>query len=174
MATRCAEQPAPELQVPPLPPARRVQLPDRGTTVVHDSRGPLGAPPLVLLHGLGATSRLNWFTSFPALEGRFRAIAPDLRGHGHGLRTAERFTIEDAADDVMAIADALGVDRFIPVGHSLGGPVAQLLWRRHPERIAGLVMCAYQLQLPRHTSRVPDVRDAPGARTALVAPPGCN
>jgi 3-oxoadipate enol-lactonase len=134
----------------------------------------LGAPPLVLLHGLGATSRLNWFTSFPALEGRFRAIAPDLRGHGHGLRTAERFTIEDAADDVMAIADALGVDRFIPVGHSLGGPVAQLLWRRHPERIAGLVMCAYRLQLPRHTSRVPDVRDAPGARTALVAPPGCN
>jgi pimeloyl-ACP methyl ester carboxylesterase len=50
--------------------------------------------------------------------------------------------LEDAVDDVIATADALGVDRFIPVGYSLGGPIAQLLWRRHPDRVAGIVMCA--------------------------------
>jgi 3-oxoadipate enol-lactonase len=109
--------------------------------VVHDSQGLPGAPTLVLLHGLGATSRLNWLTSFP-LARRFRVIAPDLRGHGHGIRAATPFALEDAADDVIALADALAVDRFIPVGYSLGGPIAQLLWRWHPDRISGLVMCA--------------------------------
>jgi 3-oxoadipate enol-lactonase len=142
MATRWGTEANPEVHAPPLPPVRRVQLADRETTVVHDSRALPDSPTLILLHGLGATARLNWFTSFPALGHRFRVIAPDLRGHGHGVRAATPFTLEGAADDVIALADALGVDRFIPVGYSLGGPIAQLLWRRHPDRVSGLVMCA--------------------------------
>jgi 3-oxoadipate enol-lactonase len=142
METRWALEVDPHLATPPLPPTRRVHLGDRGSSVVHDSPGRPGAPTLILLHGLGATSRLNWYSSFPALQRRFRVIAPDLRGHGHGPRAATRFTLEDAVDDVIATADALGVDRFIPVGYSLGGPIAQLLWRRHPDRVAGIVMCA--------------------------------
>ena len=42
----------------------------------------------------------------------------------------------------MALADALGIDRFVPVGYSMGGPIAQLIWRRHPDRVSGLVLCA--------------------------------
>jgi len=69
-------------------------------------------------------------------------IAFDHRGHGRGIRTKKTFRLEDCADDVVAVADALGVEKMIPIGYSMGGPVAQLLWRRHRERVEGMVLCA--------------------------------
>jgi 3-oxoadipate enol-lactonase len=128
--------------VPALPSVREVVLPGRGTTVAYESAGPPDAPTLMLLHGLGATASLNWFTSFPVLEDEFHVVAPDHRGHGRGIRAATPFTLEDAADDVVALADALGIERFVAVGYSMGGPIAQLVWRRHHDRVTGLVMCA--------------------------------
>ena len=50
--------------------------------------------------------------------------------------------LEECADDVVALADELGIDTFIPVGFSMGSLVAQLVWRRHPDRTEGLVLCA--------------------------------
>jgi 3-oxoadipate enol-lactonase len=50
--------------------------------------------------------------------------------------------LEDCADDAAAVCEALGIDRVVAVGYSMGGSVAQLLWRRHPERVRGLVLCA--------------------------------
>ncbi|CAN5722934.1 hypothetical protein BH24ACT3_BH24ACT3_17440 [soil metagenome] len=104
--------------------------------------GPPGAPVLVLLHGWTATADLNWFTAYQALGRRFRVLALDHRGHGRGIRSRRRFRLEDCADDVAAMADVLGVERFIPVGYSMGGPVAQLTWRRHRDRVSGLVLAA--------------------------------
>jgi 3-oxoadipate enol-lactonase len=125
-----------------LPPGRAVELPGRGTTFAYEAPGPPDAPTLVLIHGLAASGALNWFPAFGALSERYRVIAVDLRGHGRGIPPTERFRLSDCADDVAALADALGVERFVPVGYSLGGPVAQLLWHRHRDRVAGLVMCA--------------------------------
>ena len=142
MDARCIEGATAEVHAPPLPPGRYMELPGRGTTFVRESQGLPGAPTLILLHGLGATASLNWFTSFPALEHRFHVVAPDLRGHGRGIRAATPFTLEDAADDVAALADALELGRFVAVGYSLGGPIAKLLWRRHRDRVSGLVLCA--------------------------------
>ncbi len=105
--------------------------------------GPRDAPtPIILLHGWTATADLNWFRCYGPVSERHRVIAFDQRGHGTGLRTRKRFRLEDCADDAVAVADALGIDRFVPVGYSMGGPVAQLVWRRHPERVAGLTLCA--------------------------------
>lgn len=104
--------------------------------------GPAGAPTIVLLHGWTATADLNWFTCYQALGQRYRVIAYDHRGHGRGLRTRKSFRLEDCADDAVAVADALGVDSFIPVGYSMGGPIAQLVWQRHRDRVDGLVLCA--------------------------------
>ena len=126
----------------PLPPGRHVELPGRGTTFVHEVAGPPGAPALVLLHGLGATADLNWFATYGPLGKRFRVVALDHRGHGQGIRVRGRFRLSDCADDVAALAEQLGLDRIIPVGYSMGGPIAQLVWHRHRDLTAGLVLCA--------------------------------
>ncbi|MCE2559307.1 MAG: alpha/beta fold hydrolase [Acidobacteria bacterium] len=109
---------------------------------MHEVKGPPGAPVLLLMHGLAATALLNWATSFTTLGRGFRVIALDHRGHGRGIRRIGAFKLEDCADDAAALADHLGVERVIPVGYSMGGAVAQLFWRRHPARTAGLVLCA--------------------------------
>ena len=127
---------------PPLPPGRHVKLPGRGTTFVREIEGPPGAPALVLLHGLGATADLNWFRCYGPLGRHYRVIALDHRGHGRGLRSRRPFRLSDCADDVAALAEQLGLDQIIPVGYSMGGPIAQLLWRRHRDLVGGLVLCA--------------------------------
>ncbi len=119
---------------------------NRGTVVVRDLAGPAGASPdapaLCLLHGWTATADLNFFRCYYPLAAHHRVFAFDHRGHGSGLRSRKPFRLEDCADDAADVATALGIERFIPVGYSMGGPVAQLVWRRHPERVAGLVLCA--------------------------------
>lgn len=130
------------MTIPELPPGRFVELEDRGTVVVRDVAGPPGAPVLVLLHGWTATADLNWFTCYRPLSEHYRVIAFDHRGHGSGLRSRKPFRLEDCADDAVDVAEALGVERFVPVGYSMGGPVAQLMWQRHRERVAGIVLCA--------------------------------
>ena len=140
--TTTGAAPIPEIITPPLPPARFVQLDEPGTVLVRDFGGPDGAPTIVLLHGWTATADLNWFRCYSALGAHYRVIAFDHRGHGTGIRSKKKFRLEDCADDVVDVAAVLGVDRFIAVGYSMGGPVAQLLWRRHPDAVDGLVLCA--------------------------------
>lgn len=127
---------------PLLPVAREVELAGRGRVVVREVPGPPGAPVLVLLHGWTVTADLNWFPVFDALGARYRVLAFDHRGHGRGLRAEGGFTLEDCAADVLALADALGIERFTPVGYSMGGAVAQLLWLHHRDRLDALVLCA--------------------------------
>lgn len=125
-----------------LPLGRRVHLPGRGTTFVREVPGPPGAPTLILIHGWVASGGLNWFTVFPTLSRSFHIVAPDLRGHGRGIRTSGRFRLADCADDIAALAAVMGIDHAIVAGYSMGGPVAQLVWRRHPDLVDGLVLAA--------------------------------
>ena len=127
---------------PDLPPGAPLELPDRGTTFVRQIAGPEGAPTIVLLHGWTATADLNWFRCYQPLGEQYRVLALDHRGHGQGIRSKKTFRLEDCADDAVAVCDALGIEQFIPVGYSMGGPVAQLMWHRHRERVPGLVLCA--------------------------------
>jgi 3-oxoadipate enol-lactonase len=124
-----------------LPPGRLVQLPGRAPMFVRESSGPPAAPTVLLLHGVTLTADLNWFGVFAGLGEHFRVVAPDLRGHGR-TPMQSRFRLEDCADDVAALAEVLGLERVIVVGYSMGGLVAQLLWRRHHRLVAGLVLCA--------------------------------
>lgn len=127
---------------PAVPAGRFLDLPGRGRTFIRELGGPPGAPAIFLLHGLGATGGTNFRCAFDALGDHFRLVAPDHRGHGRGLRSGARFRLADCADDVAAIADALGIDRFMVAGYSMGGPIAQLTWHRHRHRVSGLVLCA--------------------------------
>ena len=130
------------VESPVLPPGAAMLLPGRGTTFVRHIAGPPKAPTLVLLHGWTATADLNWFTCYKPLARHYNVVALDHRGHGRGIRGRRAFRLEDCADDAVAVCDVLGIDRFIPVGYSMGGPIAQLIWHRHPERVRGLVLCA--------------------------------
>ncbi|MDH3817700.1 MAG: alpha/beta hydrolase [Myxococcales bacterium] len=118
-----------------------LDLEGRGRIRVVEYKGPEGAPTLFLLHGLGATGALNWLTAFSDLAERYHVVAVDHRGHGYGIPT-RRFRLRDCADDVIAVADVLGIREFIAVGYSMGGPIAKLCWSRHPARVRGLVLCA--------------------------------
>lgn len=104
--------------------------------------GPPDAPTLLLLHGWMASSDLNWFALFPELSGRYRVVAMDHRGHGRGIRSRRRFRLDDCADDAAAVLHELDTGPVVAVGYSMGGPIAQLLWRRHRELVDGLVLCA--------------------------------
>jgi pimeloyl-ACP methyl ester carboxylesterase len=96
----------------------------------------------MLIHGVACTAELNWGKVLAPLAAHFRVIAADLRGHGDGIRAGSRFRLEDCADDVAALAAALGTGRFTAVGYSMGGMVAQLVYRRHPSLVSGLVLCS--------------------------------
>jgi 3-oxoadipate enol-lactonase len=132
----------PITQTPPLPPGGLLELPGRGPLFVRDSGGAADRPVLVLFHGWLATADLNWGFSYPTLTEHFRVVAYDQRGHGRGVKSRRRFTFDACAADAVAVLDALGIESAIAVGYSMGGPIALTLARRHPDRVAGLVLCA--------------------------------
>ncbi len=143
------------------PLTRLVELPGRGMTRVWDCAGPPGAGTLVLIHGVAGTAELNWGKVFAPLGRYFRVVAADLRGHGDGIRLRSQFRLEDCADDVAALARVLGIRRFAAVGYSMGGMVAQLLYRRHGSLLSGLVLC----------STAGNARGSPAGQMAALAAP---
>ncbi|ADJ44303.1 predicted hydrolase/acyltransferase [Amycolatopsis mediterranei U32] len=131
------------ITVPPIadvPEPVLVELPGRGHTVVTDV-GPRDAPAILLLHSVACTGLLTWYPALARLARQHRVVVFDQRWHGRGIRSRE-FRLADCADDVTAVADALGVGRFALAGYSMGGLVAQLVARAEPERVTGLVLCS--------------------------------
>lgn len=127
---------------------RIIELPGRGSTYVVDSgpdnsqiSGQIKTPTFIMLHSVACTGLLTWHPSLELMRRFGRVVVFDLRGHGAGIASS-RLLLEDSADDAVAVADALGIDTFIPVGFSMGSLVAQLAWRRHRDRVDGLVLCA--------------------------------
>jgi 3-oxoadipate enol-lactonase len=103
---------------------------------------------VMLLHGWTSTAALNFYRCFSALSDDYRVVALDHRGHGQGIRSRTPFRLEDCADDTAALAAHLELGPIILVGYSMGGPVAQLVWRRHRHSVAGLVLCATAASFP--------------------------
>jgi 3-oxoadipate enol-lactonase len=98
-------------------------------------------PPVVLLHGFPLSSEV-WSEVASLLAPDFRVVTPDLRGHGASDAPQGSYTMDVLAEDVVALADALGLQRFVLGGHSMGGYVAFRLAARWPERLEGLVLVA--------------------------------
>jgi pimeloyl-ACP methyl ester carboxylesterase len=139
--------------------SREVVLAGRGRLHLREAVGPGPAPTLVLVHGLGATAALNWDGVLPTLARRFRVLAPDVRGHGRGIRCGAGFRLTDCADDLAALLRHESGGPALVAGYSMGGPIAQLLARDHPDLVAGLILCA--------TSR--DFRGRPAERASFGA-----
>jgi 3-oxoadipate enol-lactonase len=129
---------------PPVPPfealpARTLAVPGVGELFLRDSGG--SGPPVMLLHGWTASADLNWWGCYGDLSGAgYRVLAIDHRGHGRGLRTHALFTLEACAADAAAALEALDCAPATVVGYSMGGAIAQLLARDHPQALSGLVL----------------------------------
>ncbi|HSP38330.1 MAG TPA: alpha/beta hydrolase [Frankiaceae bacterium] len=124
-----------------LPAGRIVHVPGRGEFFVRDSGG--DGDPVLLLHGWTVSSDLNWYAVYqPLIDAGYRVLAMDHRGHGRGLRSPRPFRLSDCADDAAALLDTMGTGPVAAVGYSMGGPVAQLLARNHPDSVTGIVLCA--------------------------------
>jgi pimeloyl-ACP methyl ester carboxylesterase len=124
-----------------LPPGRVVHLEGLGDVFVRDTGG--AGVPVLLLHGWMFSGEMNWWPVYDALAAAgFRAISIDHRGHGRGLRTLHPFRLADCAGDAAALLRALGTGPAIVAGYSMGGPIASLLARDHPDLVSGLILCA--------------------------------
>jgi len=95
---------------------------------------------LLLLHGFSNEAHI-WDDLAPALAPHYRVLALDLRGHGESDHDPEaRYDYEHHVADLESVVAALGAERVVLVGHSLGGRVCMLYAGRHPDRMAGLVV----------------------------------
>jgi pimeloyl-ACP methyl ester carboxylesterase len=111
--------------------------------------------PLLLLHGFGNDAHI-WDDFAPAVAPYYRTLALGHRGHGDSAWDPERRYEHDVmVDDVEAVTKALGIERLVLLGHSLGGRIATLFAGRHPERMAGLVLVDIGPELdPRGVTRI--------------------
>jgi pimeloyl-ACP methyl ester carboxylesterase len=116
--------------------------------------------PLVLLHGFPLSSAI-WDPLRPALAEAARLVTPDLRGFGASDKPAAGYGMGELAADVVALADALALDRFVLGGHSMGGYVALRLAGAAPDRLAGLILI--------DTRAEADTAAAVERRTAAIA-----
>lgn len=111
-----------------------------GITLYAEESG-TGDLALVFLHYWGGSAR-TWAPLMAALKADLRAIALDARGWGQSDHPADGYDIATMADDVASAIDALGLERYVLIGHSMGGKVAQLLASRRPSGLCGLVLVA--------------------------------
>ena len=102
----------------------------------------VGGRPLLLLHGLTGAKE-DFVDHWDALAERgWHVVAPDLRGHGASSHpgNTDDYTIARFEADVLALVDALSWDRFVLLGHSLGGMISQLVAIHHAGRLNALIL----------------------------------
>jgi len=132
---------------PQLPEGSIVCLEGRGEVFIRRHVHPdPNAPTVLLLHGWTASVDLQFIAAYEQLAQVCSFVGLDHRGHGRGLRTFERYELEDVADDAAALCRALELPPVIAVGYSMGGPITMHLARRHPDLVAGIVLQATALE----------------------------
>ncbi len=133
-------------------------------------QGPQGAPVLVLSNSLG-TDLGMWDAQMPAFTEHFQVLRYDTRGHGDSLVSEGFYTIEQLGQDVLALLDALGIERVHFCGLSMGGLIGQWLGIQAGERLNKLVVCNTAAKIGTQDVWNPRIemvlRDGPAAMAAL-------
>ena len=137
-----------------------------------------GSPALVFLHYWGGSSR-TWQHVVDRLVADFRTVTLDQRGWGRSAAPATGYALANLADDAQAMIVALDLERYILVGHSMGGKVAQLIASRRPRGLMGMALIApappVPLDLPlaarQGMVRAYDTRESVAATVAQVLAP---
>ncbi|MBC7820863.1 MAG: alpha/beta fold hydrolase [Planctomycetaceae bacterium] len=117
-------------------------------------------PPILFVHGFPLDHTM-WRQQLAEFSRDHRCIAPDLRGFGQSSVTADKVSMEQFADDLAALLDALGItEPIVLCGLSMGGYIAWQFVRRHAVRLRALILC--------DTRAVPDPPEAAAGRLKLA------
>ena len=132
--------------------------------------GPQGAPVLVLSNSLG-TDLGMWDAQIPAFTEHFQVLRYDTRGHGQSLVSEGPYSIEQLGRDVLALLDALHIERAHFCGLSMGGLIGQWLGIHAGERLNKLVVCNTAAKIGEPSVWNPRIemvlRDGPAAMAGL-------
>jgi len=109
--------------------------------------GPPHAPVVMLSHSLGSNLHM-WDPQLAVLEGRFRVLRYDTRGHGRSDVPGDAYRLEELVADAAALLDALAIPTVHFVGLSMGGMIAQGFALSHPDRLDRLVLCDTSAFMP--------------------------
>jgi pimeloyl-ACP methyl ester carboxylesterase len=108
-------------------------------TIYYHVTGQENGEPVVLIHGLSASSRW-WIRNIPALAKHYRVYLLDLPGFGTMRRFRRHFILDDLSASITAWMDALDINQAHLVGHSMGGYICLRIAARHPDRVNHLVL----------------------------------
>ena len=108
-----------------------------GVPISYESHGK-GSISLVFVHGWSCDTRY-WRKQIPFFSAKYQVVTLDLAGHGHSGFARTQYTTKSFGYDVKAVVDALGSERVILIGHSMGGTVAAEAAQLMPRRVVGLV-----------------------------------
>lgn len=111
--------------------------------------------PLVLISGLGYPL-WQWHRMVPFLAEHFQVITFDNRGVGQSDKPAGPYTAQMLATDTAGLLDALGIEKAVIMGHSMGGFIAQALALDFPQKVEKLVLCSTNFGGPRHAPITPE------------------
>lgn len=117
-----------------------MKIPSNGVNI-HIREAGQGETAIIFLHYWGGSSR-TWRYVTEALSNEFRTVATDHRGWGESDAGDGNYDVHTLALDAQGVIDALGLERYVVVGHSMGGKVAQLMASRQPKGLVGAVLVA--------------------------------
>lgn len=143
-----------------------------GANLFYDEKGT--GQPIIMHHGYTGAHDVWLQEIAPRLADRFRCIVMDCRGAGDSEHTADGYSIQQYARDVVGVADALGLETFTYVGHSMGGGIGYELGVNHGHRLDKLVLVApipaggIQVDPAMH-EEAKKLRAQPDARETMIA-----
>ena len=128
----------------------------RGDTHMHVYEGEEGDTPIVLVHGFASDHATNWIAPgwiAPLAEAGFRAVAPDLRGHGQSTKYYDpaAYALEEMAADVALLIETLDVGPVPVMGYSMGAFTSAVLAAARPELVSRLVLAGVGENMLRET-----------------------
>lgn len=115
--------------------------------VAYKIEGPAGKPLVIMSNSLMSNMSM-WDCTVPALTDRYQVLRYDTRGHGASSVPPGPYNMTQLADDLVALMNALKIDRAHIMGLSMGGMIAQQIGARFPERVSSLLLCDTASEMP--------------------------
>lgn len=121
-------------------PGKNIKITANNITVNYTDEGPENAPVIIFIHGFPFSKEM-WNKQMEALREKFRVISYDIRGHGNSWSGTDDFSIELFVKDLLALMDALEIEKVSLCGLSMGGYISLKAMENHPYRFDKLILC---------------------------------